>query len=375
MPLVGYEAADFGDDLAHGANVREVVERHGDVEVVLELAHQLEHEQRVVAEVRHQFAVGSGIDRLAAQSLQDVERVGGDPIVRCGEMRAARVGGRFRQGNKKVIQQRLIPTTVVLVWPARAGASRLVQLQSRSVTEQIVILAAGLGSRLEHADGGVPKPLLPIGGQPLIAHALAHADASGCREAIVVIGHEGRRVQAAVEALHSRLVVRFVETPDPTAPNGHSLLAAAPFAHPYCYLQMVDHVFSQPVLPRLDQGATAPNEAVRLLIDPLPDASIDLEDATKVVVRGSQIVAIGKGLARWDAIDTGCFRLTPAVFEALRQVPASEPLTVSAAMLRLARAGRMTAIEIGATEWADVDTPTDRAAAERLLALALPRQH
>lgn len=240
------------------------------------------------------------------------------------------------------------------------------------MTDQIVILAAGLGSRLELGNGGVPKPLLEIGGQPLIAHALAHAEASGCRDAIVVIGHEGGKVRSAVEALGSRLTIRFVTTPDPTAPNGHSLLAAAPFAHEFCYLQMVDHVFSQPVLPRLDMGDAAADEAVRLLIDPLPDASLDLDDATKVAVRGRRIVGIGKGLERWDAIDTGCFRLTPAVFEALRQVPASEPLTVSAAMQRLARAGRMTAVDIGAADWADVDTQADRAVAERLFALALP---
>jgi len=242
------------------------------------------------------------------------------------------------------------------------------------VTDQIIILAAGLGSRLGSAEAGVPKPLLEVAGQPLIAHALAHAEASGCREAIVVIGYEGARVRAAVEARRTTMTVRFVVTPDPTAPNGHSLLAAAPLARAQCFLQMVDHVFSQPVLPLLDQGAPDVREAVRLLIDPTPDASLDLEDATKVALRGRQIVSIGKRLDRWDAIDTGCFRLTAAAFEALRQVPASSPLTVSAAMQRLASEGRMTGIGIGATEWADVDTPADRVAAERLLAFALPRR-
>lgn len=241
------------------------------------------------------------------------------------------------------------------------------------MTEQTVILAAGLGSRLGSAEAGVPKPLLEVAGQPLIAHALAHAEASGCRDAIVVIGYEGARVQAAVEARRSAMTIRFVVTPDPTAPNGHSLLAAAPFVRSHCYLQMVDHVFSQPVLARLDAGVAEAGEAVRLLIDPRPDPSLDLEDATKVALRGRRIVTIGKGLDPWDAIDTGCFRLTPEVFEALRQVPAASPLTVSAAMQRLASAGRMTGIEIGPIEWADVDTPADRLAAERLLALALPR--
>lgn len=241
------------------------------------------------------------------------------------------------------------------------------------VTEQIVILAAGLGSRLGSAEAGVPKPLLEVAGQPLVAHALAHAEVSGCREAIVVIGYEAARVRAAVEARRSTMSIRFVVTPDPHAPNGHSLLAAAPFARSPFFMQMVDHVFSEPVLRLLDRGAAEPSEAARLLIDRRSEVSVDLDDATKVTVRGRQIVTIGKDLDRWDALDTGCFRLTSGVFDALRQVPASTPLTVSAAMQRLASAGLMTGIDIGAIEWADVDTPADRLAAERMLALAVPR--
>src|ERR1019366_4430221 len=110
---------------------------------------------------------------------------------------------------------------------------------------QTVILAAGLGGRLAGSDASVPKPLITVAGLPLIAHALAHAAASGCDDAIIVIGNEGRRVRAAVEALVAtaamagRIAVRFVENPDPTTPNGHSLLIAEPCAHDRFFLQMV----------------------------------------------------------------------------------------------------------------------------------------
>lgn len=234
-------------------------------------------------------------------------------------------------------------------------------------TEQTIILAAGLGSRLGSAEAGIPKPLMQVAGLPLVAHALAHAEASGCREAIVVIGYEGARVRRAVEAIRSPLTLAFVETPDPTAPNGHSLLAAAPFARTRFFLQMVDHVFGQPVLPLLDRAPRVDDEAGRLLVDPAPGDDIDLADATKVTLLDGRITAIGKGLTVWDAIDTGCFVLTGAVFDALRQVPASEPRTVSSAMRRLVDRGALYAAAIGGTPWADVDTPADRVVAERLL--------
>ena len=77
---------------------------------------------------------------------------------------------------------------------------------------QTVILAAGVGARLGSAEAGVPKPLLTVGGSPLFAHALGHAAASGCGEAIVVIQvcaagqYENRHVRVGREIarLHPR---------------------------------------------------------------------------------------------------------------------------------------------------------------------------
>lgn len=251
--------------------------------------------------------------------------------------------------------------------PPRPVGRRRYRIRSRSVTDQVVILAAGLGSRLGSAEAGVPKPLMEVGGALLIGHALRHAEASGCRDAVVVIGYEGARVRSTVEALDTSLEVRFAITPDHRAPNGHSLLAAAPLARPRFFLQMVDHVFERPVLPLLDVGPAPDDEVARLLVDSSPGGAVDLQDATKVCLDGVHITEIGKGLVHWDAIDTGCFRLTSGVFEALRAVPVSEPLTVSAAMRQLSARGAITAVPIGEVAWVDVDTPGDRAIANRLL--------
>jgi choline kinase len=232
---------------------------------------------------------------------------------------------------------------------------------------QTVILAAGMGVRLSDADPGVPKPLMTVGGVPLIAHALAHAAASGCREAVVVVGHERARVKAAVEALHAPLAIAFVETPDPTAPNGLSLLSAEPVVQPHFYVQMVDHVFGAGVLPALTRAPLAAGEAGRVLVDRAP-RDLDLDDATRVRLNGGRVTAIGKHIEPWHAIDAGCFVLTPAVFAALRAVGSAEALTVSSAMRQLVAQSALGFAELADVPWADVDTPVDRAAAERLLA-------
>lgn len=241
---------------------------------------------------------------------------------------------------------------------------------------QTVILAAGIGSRLGSAAPGVPKPLVTVAGIPLVVHALRHAHASGCDEAIIVVGHQGARVRAAVEALPAGLRVRFVEIADPALPNGLSLLASEPLARPTFFLQMVDHVFGDVTLPRLIASPLAADEAGRVLVDRAP-RDLDLNDATKVRRSGNRVTAIGKGLEPWDAVDTGCFVLTAAVFEALRRAPDSEPRSVSSGMRQLVARGALGAVEVGDTEWVDTDTPADLVLAESLMqrTLTLPGGH
>jgi len=234
------------------------------------------------------------------------------------------------------------------------------------ITRQTVILAAGMGSRLRERESSVPKPLIKVAGLPLIGHALVHAEASGCDQAIVVVGYAGAQVRAAAESFATSLALRFVETPDPTAPNGHSLAVVEGLTAPHFFLQMVDHVFDQVVLPLLDDEHAAGGDAGgRLLVDSTPE-DLDLEDATRVRLEGRRITAIGKGIEPWDAIDTGCFRLTPAVFDALRNVSGGESKTVSSAMRKLVARGALEAVELGGARWADVDTPADRALADRI---------
>lgn len=228
---------------------------------------------------------------------------------------------------------------------------------------QSVILAAGFGQRMGSPDHGVPKPLMEVAGRPLIQYALAQSAGAGCEQAVVVTGNGREQIEERLADLRLPLAVRVVENPDFHLPNGVSLLAAEPYIEGPFYLQMSDHVFGRPVLSVL--GPYVPGR-LRLLVDRRPAYSDD-DDATKVGLgKGGLIRSIGKELARWDAVDTGCFLLDGRVFKALREVGKPEERSVTAGMARLIELGILGAAELEGVTWVDVDTPRDRKMAEKL---------
>jgi len=70
-----------------------------------------------------------------------------------------------------------------------------------------VLLAAGSASRL----GGRPKPLLELGGVPLIRRQLIALSGAGVDEVVVVLGHHADAIEAAVR----EFPVTLVRNPSP----------------------------------------------------------------------------------------------------------------------------------------------------------------
>ncbi len=246
-------------------------------------------------------------------------------------------------------------------------------MDSRLVTRQTVILAAGNGSRLSAQRGELPKPLVRVAGRALIEHALDQAAAAGVEEAIIVTGKSADQMRAHLAQVDTPLKVTLVHNERYHDPNGVSLLCAAPYVTGPFFLQMADHVFAHPVLNQLNRVEGEVAEHCRLLVDFHP-VNLDEDDATKVRVAGHRISAIGKDVYPYDAVDTGCFRLDARVFDALREVARTEAPSVTLGMRRLIAQGVFSAVALSGVRWTDVDTPEDYAKAEMLLSAQLRRR-
>jgi 1L-myo-inositol 1-phosphate cytidylyltransferase len=237
------------------------------------------------------------------------------------------------------------------------------------VTGTAVILAAGLGSRLAPLGGHehYSKPLMIVGGQTLLERTVACCRAAGVRRTFVVTGFRAELVEAEVQRI-DRGDLAVVHNPEWQRANGLSLYACRDRIDEPFLLMMSDHLFDPTILADLG-AAAAPEGSVLLAVDRRVDSVFDLDDATKVQVDDGRIVAIGKELPRYNAIDCGLFRCTPAIFAALGQARAERDgdCSLSQGMQILGQAGRFLPFDIGDRWWQDVDTPEMLAHATHLL--------
>jgi choline kinase len=235
-----------------------------------------------------------------------------------------------------------------------------------------VILAAGNGDRFQ-TPGHESKLLRPLLGTPILLRTLDAARDAGVERVTIVLGYQAARVRALAErAAGPRFSLLFVVNPDWHLENGVSALAArrdaggGPFA-----LLMGDHVFEPDVLARMLRLPLKADESV-LAIDTSDVPPEVADEATKVRLDGTRIVAIGKDLLEYDALDTGVFVCAPVLFDALAAAQADGDTTLSGGIRRLAARGLVHGFDIGNARWCDIDTLSDLAAAESALAGGIP---
>lgn len=238
--------------------------------------------------------------------------------------------------------------------------------------ETCVIIAAGRGSRL--AGRAPSKPLLRVGGKPLIDRAIDAARQAGVRRFVVVTGYAGDEVERhlAAKAAADAIAIETVRNDEWEKENGLSVLKAKGRAGQRFLLTMADHI----VDPRLLEGLGAQpigDDEVILAVDPRTEAPphVDLDDVTRVREENGRIAAIGKGIPGFNAFDTGVFLCTPALFAALEASQLGGDFTLSGGIRALAANGKARIWKTGDLFWIDVDDERALEKAEAAVASGL----
>ena len=222
-----------------------------------------------------------------------------------------------------------------------------------------VILAAGNGDRF-HSNTSGSKLLAHVAGMPLISRTIFAAAQADVRLIDIIVGYQADAVErTAAAATPPGVTLRFHNNDRWHEENGVSALVARPHVGNERFaLLMGDHVFDWRVLQHLVRQATRGNESL-LAIDRSPATAAQAAEATKVRLQGDRITAIGKHVDPFDAIDTGLFVFSPAIFGALEESACAGDTSLSGGVRRLAARGLMRGVDTGGSAWCDVDTVAD----------------
>jgi choline kinase/phosphatidylglycerophosphate synthase len=231
-----------------------------------------------------------------------------------------------------------------------------------------IILAAGEGRRLSMPEKD-PKPTHEVLGLSLGERTILACMAAGVSRFLVVLGSQAEAVRAhfAQVSMRRGCAIEFVVAGNWHLGNGMSALAArASITDDRFLLVMADHLVSATLIQKVLHTALGDRE-VCLAVDQDAARVFDLDDATKVQIEHGMIECIGKDLSVWNAIDTGVFLATPALFGALAGAAAQGRYALSHGIEELAEAGQARAVDVTGQPWLDVDTPDSFQEAQRRL--------
>jgi 1L-myo-inositol 1-phosphate cytidylyltransferase len=236
----------------------------------------------------------------------------------------------------------------------------------RQVTDAVIIMA-GSGSRLRRSGENLPKPLISLTGRPLISYTLDTLAEAGIATIHAVIGFESDSLRAGIMPLiPPGMNLFWIENPEWQKQNGISVLAAAASVNAPFILTMGDHIFEDSIVDLLLRSSNT-NE-LTLAVDQKLDSIFDRDDAMKVQTREDRVVAIGKNLEDYDAIDTGVFVCSPEIFTYLEKAKRDGDCSLADGVRLMSADGKVRAIDIGDAWWQDVDSVETLEHARKLIA-------
>ncbi len=85
---------------------------------------------------------------------------------------------------------------------------------------KVVILAGGFGTRLSEFTDTIPKPMVPIGGKPLIEHIMEHYSSYGHKEFYIALGYKGQIIKEYFKNFKKDWNINLIETGAETLTGG-----------------------------------------------------------------------------------------------------------------------------------------------------------
>ena len=132
-----------------------------------------------------------------------------------------------------------------------------------------MILAAGRGERLRPLTDRLPKPLVEVGGRPLIEHHLQRLAAAGFREIVINISHLGDMISDALgDGSRFGLGIEYSREPQGALETGGGIFQALDRLGPGPFAVINGDIFADYSLARL---RAVKCDSAHLVLVPNPD--------------------------------------------------------------------------------------------------------
>jgi UDP-N-acetylglucosamine diphosphorylase / glucose-1-phosphate thymidylyltransferase / UDP-N-acetylgalactosamine diphosphorylase / glucosamine-1-phosphate N-acetyltransferase / galactosamine-1-phosphate N-acetyltransferase len=225
-----------------------------------------------------------------------------------------------------------------------------------------VVLAAGRGKRMGEATSELPKPMLTVGGRPMLEHVLERLAAAGLEKLLVVVGYHRELIEEHFRGWPVEFRVQDpVDGTGSAARLGREFVGEAPFLLTFGDILCAPPAYQRCARVLEDHPETVAVLGVREVEDPWRGAAVYEQDGR--VRRVVEKPPKGSSTTRWNS--AGLFALRPVAFRYLDRLTPSprneyELTAIFDMMLAEGLEVRVSSIE---GIWRDVGYPSDLDAA------------
>jgi dTDP-glucose pyrophosphorylase len=224
----------------------------------------------------------------------------------------------------------------------------------------VVIMAGGMGTRLQPFTHVLPKPLLPIDGKPVIDHIMDRFRAAGATEFCLTLNHKARILRAYLEDAPDPEGVTFVQEASPLGTAGPLRLLAGRFTAPVVVtncdvLVSIDYraLLDFHAKSRCDLTLVASVRSFRL---PYGTCDIAADGTLQGIEEKQELTRL---------VNTGLYVIDPGLFPG---IPADRHYDMNTFIDDLKASGRRVAVfPVSAEAWVDVGQWDEYQQATRLL--------
>ena len=182
---------------------------------------------------------------------------------------------------------------------------------------KLVIIAAGMGSRLKSETKNNPKALTVINGHTIIDVILNNCVINEINEVVIITGYDKTSIRSYLNGRWDNLNIDYIYNDEWNLENGISVLKAkSAIGHNDEFMiSMSDHLYFADMMKKVKESSLS-NRVVNVGLDFNINDIFDIDDGMKVFAQPDTMMvkSMSKKLENYNAIDVSLFNCSYQFF-------------------------------------------------------------